>query len=148
MAFKKEQYTLLLRVLTICHLYLPPHSSNCNVRMVKNVNDFLKSGAFIIKWQIDVFGAWVGASDFLIFTGNCYEYAFAGGCSSNKEKHPRWKYSKRSSLNDCKAYCEGEPECRYFEYEPSTTQCRLHKSDITKGNNYPSVKCYRSLPLC
>jgi len=75
--------------------------------------------------------------------GKCYEYAFAGGCSSNKEEYPRWKNSKSSSLNDCKAYCEGEPECHYFEYEPSTTWCHLHKSDITKGNNYSGVKCYK-----
>ena len=40
--------------------------------------------------------------------------------------------------------CRDTEDCAYFEYDSSVNKlCHLHPTGITRGNGYPSVKCYK-----
>ena len=42
------------------------------------------------------------------------------------------------SVNDCASACNHLPDCRTFDYDPSSNQCRLFEADSTTGTILPS----------
>ena len=54
------------------------------------------------------------------------------------------KIKKKESVGLCYELCRDTENCAYFEYDSSASKlCHLHPTGITRGNGYPSVKCYK-----
>ena len=80
----------------------------------------------------------------LKFSDN-YKYVYNGGCASATQSYPsKLKSKKVESVDSCYELCRDTENCAYFEYDSSANKlCHLHSTGITRGNPYPSVKCYK-----
>ena len=74
-----------------------------------------------------------------------YKYVYDGGCASATQLYPSKINSKKEeSVELCYELCRDTENCAYFEYDSSVNKlCHLHPTGITRGNGYPSVKCYK-----
>ena len=91
-------------------------------------------GPFILK----------NKTQFLKFSDH-YKYVYNGGCASATQSYPsKIKSKKEESVELCYELCRDTENCAYFEYDSSANKlCHLHPTGITRGNGYPSVKCYK-----
>jgi len=74
-----------------------------------------------------------------------YKYVNDGGCATATQLYPsKIKSKTEESVELCYELCRDTEDCAYFEYDSSVNKlCHLHPTGITRGNGYPSVKCYK-----